>query len=545
MKKILSLVLAIMMLLGCMSFASAETTEPVKITYFPGNSMAGSGELTGFNGAQFAKNGISVEIIPHSAEKLQAMLASGDMADVMWLPEQELKIAMEGGMLLKLDDYLPAMTAVQANTDWFTPSLNFAREYNSNGTGNVYYIAPVGGPTSAVAADTDRHAIKMNWALYKNSGYPTFSTLEDSIEVFKKMQQDNPTNKDGLPTYAIHMFSDFDTEYFYNMYSIYAVLGRDYTYLPYGVEFDAATHTGTSIFAEGSVYYRALKYFYEMNKAGLVDPDSMAQTRSTAKAKIESGAALAGWAANPGWEANGYYPVLFDEFVPGYKAVSSYGNAGYCISANCENPEAAVKFLDLLANEDFIMELRNGPKGFTWDIDENGAPYLTDMYYDLIATGDVTHSDAEGNSWTFWNNGYMLSNGFITKYGTTVCYANWPDMYEYTYSSDLAKDWTALYGYTYLRDLLNDKNWKQSVETEGYASFLTADDDDMKMIKAALKDIIVPGSWQMVFAEDDAQFESVWADMKAKCESLGINDVIQYKLDDIAAARATYAALAE
>lgn len=542
MKKILSLALVVMMVLGCMSFASAET---VKITYFPGNSMAGSGELTGYNAVMFANEGLTIEIIPHSAEKLQGMLASGDLPDVMWLPEQELKIAMEADMLLKLDDYLPTMTAVQANADWFNPSVNFAREYNSNGTGNLYYLAPVGGPSAAVAADTDRHAIKMNWALYKNSGYPTFSTLEESIEVFKKMKADNPTSAEGLPTYAIHMFSDFDTDYFYNMYSIYAILGKECTYLPYGVEFDPRDHSGSSIFADGSVYYRGLKFFYEMNKAGLIDPDSMAQTRSTAGAKIRGGAALAGWAANPGWEANGYYPVLFDEFVPNYKMSSSYGVAGYCISADCENPEAAVKFLDLLANEDFIMELRNGPKGVTWDISAEAQPYLTDTYFELAATGDLTHTDANGNAWEFWNNGYLLSNGFITKYGTSVCYANWPDMYEYTYSSENAQDWKALYGYTYLRDLLADKGWEQSVETEGYNSFLTADDDDMKMIKAALKDIIVAGSWQMVFAEDDAQFDAVWADMKAKCESLGINDVIQYKLDDIAAARSTYASLAE
>lgn len=544
MKKLISLMLAMLMVLGCVSFASAETTESVKLTYFPGNAMAGSGELTGGNGAAFAKNGLTIEIIPHSAEKLQAMLASGDMADVMWLPEQELKIAMEGGMLLNLDDYLDSMPALQENASWFEPSLNFAREYNSNGEGHVYYIAPVGPPATAVAADTDRHAIKMNWALYKASGYPEFSTLEDSIEVFKKMQQDTPTNADGLPTYAIHMFSDFDTDYFYNMYSIYAILGKDYTYLSYGVEFDATTHAGTSIFADGSVYYRGLKYFYEMNKAGLVDPDSMAQTRATAKAKIESGAALAGWAANPGWEANGYYPVLFDDFVPAYKTAASYGVSGYCISANCENPQAAVKFLDLLADEEFIMDLRNGPKGYTWDIAEDGTPYLTDLYYQTASSGDPLVDD-EGNSWTYWNNGYLLSNGFTTKYGVPVCYSNWPAMYEYTYSSENALDWKAHYGYTYLQDLLKDKNWKQAVETEGYASFLTADDDDMKMTKAALKDIIVAGSWQMVFAEDDAQFESVWADMKAKCESLGINDVVQYKLDDIANARTIYASLSE
>lgn len=542
MKKILSLVLVLATLLSCVSLAAAD--ETVKITYFPGNSMAGSGELTGGNGAHFAKHGLVVEIIPYSAEKLQGMLASGDLADVMWLPEQELKIAMEADMLLNLEEYLPAMTALQENAEWFTPSLNFAREYNSNGTGNVYYLAPVGGPTIAVAADTDRNAIKMNWALYKNSGYPAFSSLEDSIEVFKKMQQDNPTNEAGLPTYAIHMFSDFDTEYFYNMYSIYSILGKDYTYLPYGIEYDASTHSGTSIFAEGSVYYRGLKYFYEMNKAGLVDPDSMSQTRSTAKAKIESGAALAGWAANPGWESNGYYPVLFDDFVPAYKAATSYGVSGYCISADCKNPEAAIKFLDLLANEDFVMDLRNGPRGYNWDIDENGTPYLTDRYYETVSSNEPL-VDAEGNVWEYWNNGYLLSNGFITKYGTTVCCANWPAMYEYTYSSADAQDWKALYGYSYLRELLNDKNWKQAAETEGYSSFLTADDDDMKMTKAALKDIIVPASWQMVFASSEEEFEKIWNDMKSKCESLGIDYVIETKLADIANAREIYHSLAE
>ena len=118
-------------------------------------------------------------------------------------------------------------------------------------------------------------------------------------------------------------------------------------------------------------------------------------------------------------------------------------------------------------------------------------------------------------------------------------------MYEYTYSSADAQDWKALYGYSYLRELLNDKNWKQAAETEGYSSFLTADDDDMKMTKAALKDIIVPASWQMVFASSEEEFEKIWNDMKSKCESLGIDYVIETKLADIANAREIYHSLAE
>ena len=65
------------------------------------------------------------------------------------------------------------------------------------------------------------------------------------------------------------------------------------------------------------------------------------------------------------------------------------------------------------------------------------------------------------------------------------------------------------------------------------------------MTKAALKDIIVPASWRMVFAADETEFNAIWEEMKSKCESLGIDSLIQMKLDDIAAARAALASLSE
>lgn len=543
MKKSVALVLVIV-LLNCFLVAVGENAA-VRLTFFPQNSMGGHGVLTGGVGQLFASEGLIIDVVPHSTERLQSMLASGDLCDIMWLPEQEMKAAMKAGYLLDLTPYLDHMPHVQANSELFIPSINFAREYNSESTGKLFYLAPVGDPAAVVAADTDRFAIKMNWELYAKSGHPSFSTLEESISVFKQMQKDTPVTEEGLPTYAIHMFSDFDNEYFYNMNSIYTILGKDYTYLPYGIEWDFRTHKGVSIFSEGSTYYRGLKFFYEMNKAGLVDPDSLAQTRATAKAKIDAGAALAGWAANPGWEAwGGYYPVVFEEFVPSYQAVSPYGTAGYCISADCKDPEAAVRFLDMLANEDVLLTLRNGPQGYNWDIDENGKPYLTEFYFahqgsreDLV--------DNRGNVWTFWNIAYLYNQGYITRYGVPYVGANWPDMYDRTYSSELAQDWTELYGYTYLNEMLNALNWETAVETKGYAAFLSADDEQMKSAKAALKSVIVPCSWQMVFASSDAEFNAIWEDMKARCERLQIDEVIRWKLDDIANATQIYDNLAE
>lgn len=541
MKRILTICAVVVML-----FANAVAEDAVTtLTYFPQNSMATSGELYGGLSTYFRDRGLVIDTVAYSTARLQSMLASGDLCDVMWLPEQELKAAMRAGYLLDLTPYLEDMPNIHANSALFQPSLNFAREYNSNGTGNVYYLAPVGDPAVAVAADTDRHAIKMNWEMYSRSGYPTFSTLEESIGVFTKMKQDTPFTQDGVPTYALHMFADYDTDYFYNMYSVYAVLGKSCDYLSYGIEWDYRTHTGESIFVEGSTYYRGLKFFYEMNKAGLIDPDSLVQTRAAASEKVSSGAALAGWAANPGWEAyGGYYPVLFDEFVPSYKSVSPYGTAGYCISADCKNPDAAVRFLDLLASDDAVMTLRNGPCGYNWNVDENGRAYLTEYFFESLDT-ERDLVDANGDAWYFWNITYLLNLGYVTGYGVPYVSANWSDMYAKLYSSEQARDWTKLYGYPYLKELLAAENWEQAIETEGYEAFLSTDDSDMSRRKAALKDIIVSGSWQMIYAESAEEFDGIWLDMQQQCEKLGLNEVIEYKLKDIANARRIYQALIE
>mgnify|MGYP003245109184 FL=1 len=83
----------------------------------------------------------------------------------------------------------------------------------------------------------------------------------------------------------------------------------------------------------------------------------------------------------------------------------------------------------------------------------------------------------------------------------------------------------------------------QAIQTEGFSAFLTPDDDAMIMTKAALRDIIVPASWRMVFASNEEEFDSIWNETKSQCEALGIDDVVQYKLDDIANARELWASL--
>ena len=543
-RHVIAVTMAVAMpLTGTISALAAEE-EVASITFFGTNANAGSGKLTGGLGKFFEDQGLSIEVVPYSTEKLQAQLASGDLADVIWLPQKEMLIAADSGLILPLDDYLDQMPDIQAHADLFDSAFSYAREYNSNDTGNLYYIGQVGPSAMNVVADTERYAIKMNWEIYAEAGYPEFSTLEEVIPVLKKMQETCPQTEDGLPTYGMNLFTDFDSDHFWNMNSIYCLLGKQDSYLGWGVEYDVQTQTGYSIFADDSAYYRGLKFMYEMNQEGLIDPDSLSQTRSTAWEKIKSGAALAGWAGDPGWENNGYYPVVYDEFLPTYSIASSYPSGGYCISSSCKNVDAAVKFINMLANEDNLLTLWSGYPGDDrrWDYDENGVPTITETYADTLKNGTELDIPADENI-EFWNITYPISSGYVLKAGTSYNYTYFPSYFDYQYSVDLAKDWTEHYGYTYLKELLEDKNWPQAIQTEGFSAFLTPDDDAMIMTKAALRDIIVPASWRMVFASNEEEFDSIWNETKSQCEALGIDDVVQYKLDDIANARELWASL--
>ena len=49
----------------------------------------------------------------------------------------------------------------------------------------------------------------------------------------------------------------------------------------------------------------------------------------------------------------------------------------------------------------------------------------------------------------------------------------------------------------------------------------------------------------MVFAANETEFDAIWNEMKTTCESLDIDYLVQYKLDDIAQAREKLAELSK
>ena len=515
-----------------------EGSAAKTITLYPYNAGLQSGPVTGWLGDYLLEKGIILEVIPYSEEKTQAMLASGSLPDiVVFNSATNAKAALEAGMLLPLDDYQDQLPHVMEN-DILKAGLDYAREYYGTEDGELSILPfGVGKNTLYAAADTDRYAIKLNYQLYEQIGAPEFEKLEDVIPILKEMQQAYPQNEEGMNVYAMNLFSDFDTTHFFNMMSIYSILGYHWNYLPYGIEYEIETGTPYSIFREDSVYRRGARFMYELNQQGLLDPDSLTQERATA---VSSKASVAGWAGVPGWAGKGYLPVPFDEFKPSLVTEEPYGKVGIAISANAENVDACLKFVDMLADYDALLTLYNGPQGDRWDI-KDGKLVMTDKFKEYLEAGGGTYVLENGEEYSLFNIVSYIPNmgNTIEKYGEPFPMTLWTEYVDRQYETEDAQAWSARYGYKYLKDLLEAENKMTAVMDTSFVPFLTPDSDDMKLTLAALKDVIVPSTWELIYAKDDAEFEQIWNRMKQNAEALGLEDVISYKVEDIAQAKET------
>lgn len=518
-----------------------EGSAAKTITLYPYNAGLQSGPVTGWLGDYLLEKGIILEVIPYSEEKTQAMLASGSLPDiVVFNSATNAKAALEAGMLLPLDDYQDQLPHVMEN-DILKAGLDYAREYYGTEDGELSILPfGVGKNTLYAAADTDRYAIKLNYQLYEQIGAPEFEKLEDVIPILKEMQQAYPQNEEGMNVYAMNLFSDFDTTHFFNMMSIYSILGYHWNYLPYGIEYEIETGTPYSIFREDSVYRRGARFMYELNQQGLLDPDSLTQERATADKKVSSKASVAGWAGVPGWAGKGYLPVPFDEFKPSLVTEEPYGKVGIAISANAENVDTCLKFVDMLADYDALLTLYNGPQGDRWDI-KDGKLVMTDKFKEYLEAGGGTYVLENGEEYSLFNIVSYIPNmgNTIEKYGEPFPMTLWTEYADRQYETEDAQAWSARYGYKYLKDLLEAENKMTAVMDTSFVPFLTPDSDDMKLTLAALKDVIVPSTWELIYAKDDAEFEQIWSRMKQNAEALGLEDVISYKVEDIAQAKET------
>lgn len=526
------------------SGSAASSSGPQTITFYPRDANVSSGLISGFKGDYFAEHGFNLEVWAYSDEKTNAILASGDLPDVMFIPEKSLDIMIQGGMLLNLDDYLDKMPHLKAFTE-VEPALNYVREFKSAGTGSVYGIPTSIGDSYVKYKwldSTERNAVRVHWDTYEKIGAPAINSFEDLIDVMEQMQKARPTADDGTACYGTVLNNGSDSNFWACMTMWYRWQGYLENQLAYLLEADMVNGEYHSILDKDSLYYKGLKWYHEVYKRGLIDPDSINNDRPTQKVKVDGGYAQVPSGYLPGWA-----PTYLEYHIPGvksyYSSNSTYGDPRYMIgiSAKTKNLDACLAYLDVLADPEAFLILTQGPDGEYWASDDKGNAALTDRAKEWLNSGHNDFTGFEmstGETLELWNTPFIVMNGTLTQYGDgeggyrCASTLGWSDVNEISAQSENFQKWQKTTGHENWKEWLGSDYCEKS-PLKNVSSFTSLPDDNMQLMIDAIKDKVTTASWKMVYASSDSEFDALWDQMVADCNGLDANSIIEWRLADL------------
>ena len=427
----------------------------------------------------------------------QTRSAAGDLGDLIitGCGNGRLQNLVTAGLVIDMTDYLKDAENVHRYDSAIETTSQLVEE---DGIWAIPSESSSNSPTTSSEGLEPNYGAYLRWDAYKAAGYPELNTLEDLLPALQKMQEAVPTSDSGKQTYAISLFKDWDGNLMSNAKPEASLYGYD------EIGFVLAKADGSdyqSFIDSDSAYVRSLKFLFEANQMGLVDPESTTQNYDTLFAKYQDGQILFSpypWLGQSAYntdankaEGKGFMLApIADEciFSYGCQVNGNGGNAGIMIGSKAEDPQRLADFIDWLYSPEGIMEScaqtasTCGPEGLTWEM-KDGEPVLTDFGKQALYGETVNVPDEWGGG--TWKDGvsalnYKAVNQLDVNPETGICY-------DYTtWSSVLENQDNTLYA-----------DWKTQTGAETTMDYLTSHDQIL----------VAPGSGYAV-PEEDSQIST-------------------------------------
>lgn len=386
MKKLLSVILAVLMALSCGAIASAEEEHPnwlcdekttLTVLVQPTSKMVDitTNEFTNWLEEQTNVHIEWTVLESDAKETVAMMLSSGEtLPDICMVQLTAEQAALYGanGVLLPMNDlfaeYAPNIMQCFADHPAYAAS-----SYTADGS--CYYITAY--EECYHCTSSQKMWINQQWL--DNLGLKTPTTTEEFKEMLIAFR-DNDANGNGDPNDEVPFSSYYGgwktkMEAFLMCAFIYDD-GVNRMYVEDGVVKPAYTEDA---FREG------LKYIHELYEEGLLDANGFVQDDAALKnltsgEYVQVGAVCGGHTAmfnnvdNPNifqWVA--LEPLVGPEGVQltGYYPNVAKTSDGAALSSFCSNPELAVKWLDFLFTEEATISSQYGIKDVNWTYNDD------------------------------------------------------------------------------------------------------------------------------------------------------------------------------
>ncbi len=470
----------------------------------------------------------------------QTRAAAGDMGDIVILGNDQMKDCVDAGLIMDISDYV----GDKENLAQYQVGADALKEYFETDSTYAYPIAAsTGSPTEPYLRSNEiTNATYLRFDYYEELGCPEMKDENDFLDVLEQMRDLHPTSENGDKTYAFTLWSDWDG----GEMCLAEMLSRA-LYGTYNAGTAVMTNADCTVaeplnMKDGS-YYKALRFLYEVNQRGLLDPDSATQEFNSAQAKYSKGSSLCllySWQTQFNSLENtnqgkGYIYVPIDNqkiYIDGQTPYGDGGSVG--IGINCKDPERAIAFLDWFASSESMNFNARNIEGLTYEKAENGLNVQTEYGKDCNnLNSEVPEEYGGGRIGTNGNQMYAYL-GCVTdidpETGEMYAYYGWSST-KRNGRTKLADDWTEVYGAETPVEYAKEKGILQV--GVGYNYIPPVEDTEATNRRNQCNKIVEEYSWRLVYAADNEEFDTLWDEMNRQLEGYEYDQVIEVDMRDI------------
>lgn len=483
--------------------------------------------------------------------KFSTLMASGNLGDIVIYGNDDSKYldSISGGYLLDLtrngllDQYGQEIVKNYQKV-LQKAKVNYGKGISVFGLG--YNASNMPGGSSE--GEDMTWGPDLRWDLYAKLGYPEIATMEDYLPVLKQMQELEPKSESGRPTYGFSIWSDWDADKMCLAKQYCNVYGYDETdgFSPYGFALvSAKADKVQSLLDPDSYYVRCLKLYFKANQMGLMDPDSISQKYEDVISKLKDGQIHFSWFP---WMDNiyntqerqaqgkGFRLVPFKEEIMYSVGYNPYGgNRLISIGANAKYPERIMELINWMYSPEGFQTIKAGPKGLTWDIDKNGKPFLTDFGKRALPNNPEPVPLEYGGG--IFKDGQNQMN--IDPIQPTAINPETGEAYDYhlwisylnSSPTRLETDWRNRMGVLTPKEYFQKNNLIAVAEPVFTGQAPESMSKGLEQKKGQASAVIRQYSWKMVFARDQAEFDSLYHEMVSKAKGLGYDDVLRWNIE--------------
>ncbi|MCL2052735.1 MAG: hypothetical protein FWG91_13570 [Lachnospiraceae bacterium] len=552
-KKLICLVLVMSLSLSLLTAcgnSGGRRGEKVTLTVY--SHLANyNGEMVGWF-AQLMLEKFNVEIILISDEDgvYETRMAAGDLGDiVVWGADGEKYIdAFKQGLLWDWDDEDLLVEFGPYINEHMQPALSKNRGISERETG-VPTLYGFGHNVASNARDIGSffYTWCFRWDIYSAIGYPSMKNLKEFADVLEKMRDYEEVDDIGNPIYAVSLWSNWDgTMAMYPKSMATAYYGYDEfhmgLYCPETGEYFPAL-------MEGGPYIEMLEFFNDLHRRGLLDPDSITHTFDTMAPKLENGGTLFSifsWAGEDRYNTldhldEGKIMLSFapEEAKPINYGLNIYGmNRIWSIGAKTQYPELCMEIINWLCTPEGRMTIDYGPKGVTWDYDEDGKAYFTEL-------GKRTDADRntemeEPYSGKFGDGSFQVNN---TTWDTMVINPESGEPYDKKFWSsyqpeprnDAEADWREFTGASSIHEYMTSRPYAVSLGTT-YSDGVKSVEfrSTWEQVTKEIRD----SSWRAIISDTPGDFWRIIDEMVDNAKAYGYEECVDWSLGEVEIRRA-------